>query len=146
VGVARDGKILAGVVSGTLDTRALKKKALRALGFGGAVRMAGRTLIKPGALLAMVHEMKSRPPTKIGDQEVKACLTAIAVASSHRRMGLATKLTRALEEFFRAKGVKYYWLETVVENSGARAFYLEQGFEEMASHGGVVRFMKRTID
>ena len=143
VGVAWDGNIPAGVVSGTLDTQALKKSVLQSLGFTGKLRMAGRLLFKPRAVFALVEEMKSRPPVQIGGHEVKSCLTAIAVASSHRRMGLAAKLAGALEDFFRTNGVTHYWLETIVENSSARAFYRKQGFEEAATHGRVIVFMKR---
>jgi len=142
VGVAWDGDIPAGIVSGTLDTQALKQTVLRSLGFSGKLRMAGRLLFKPKAVFALVEEMKSRPPVKIGAREVKACLTAIAVASSYRRMGLAAKLTGALEDFFRTNGVTHYWLETISENSSAREFYRKQGFTEVATHGKVVVLVK----
>jgi len=142
VGVAWDGNIPAGVVSGTLDSHALKQAVLRAFGLGGKVRMAGRLLLHPRAVLALVEGMKSRPPVKVAEQEVKACLTAIAVAASHRRMGLAAKLTNALEEFFRTNKVRYYWLETILENERARAFYRKQGFDELAAQGRIVVLTK----
>jgi ribosomal protein S18 acetylase RimI-like enzyme len=143
VGVAWDGNIPAGVVSGTLDTNMLKQAVLGSLGFGGKLRMAGRLMLRPTAVFALIEELKSRPPVRIGKREVKACLTAIAVASSHRRMGLAAKLTNALEDFFRANGVSDYWLETISENSSARAFYVKQGLTEVLTHGQVVVFVKQ---
>ena len=76
-------------------------------------------------------------------QEVNACLTTIAVASSHRRMGLAARLVTSLEDFFRARGVSHYWLDTITENAGARSFYQKQGFIEVATHGKTVVFLKQ---
>jgi len=143
VGVAWDGNTPAGVVSGTLDPDALKHAVLRTLGFGGKLNMLGKLLLRPKAINALIEETKSRPVVRVQEREVRACLTAIAVASSHRRMGLAAKLTITLENFFRANGVDYYWLETILENSGARWFYLKQGFREIGTHGRVVVFVKK---
>jgi ribosomal protein S18 acetylase RimI-like enzyme len=143
VGVAIDAGVPLGVVSGTLDVSALRPAILHSLGLRGKLRMLGGLLCQPSAGFTLLEEMKSRPPVKAGDQEVNACLTAIAVATSHRRVGLAARLVASLEDFFRAHGANYYWLDTIVDNSGARTFYQKQGFMELATHGKTVVFIKQ---
>ena len=143
VGVAMDAGIPVGVVSGTLDARKLKPAILRSLGLRGQLRMIARLLRKPSAGFTLLEEMKSRPPVKADGLEVNACLTAIAVASSHRRMGLAARLVASLEDFFRAHAASHYWLDTIVEDAGARAFYQRLGFTEIATHGRTVVLLKR---
>lgn len=143
VGVAIDAGAPVGVVSGTLDTRTLKRAILNSLGWQGKLRMIGGLLCQPSAGLALLEEMKSRPPVKAGGQEVNACLTAIAVATSHRRMGLAVRLVTSLEEFFRSRKASHYWLDTIIENTGARAFYQRQGFTEIVTHGRTVVLLKQ---
>lgn len=143
VGVAMDAGVPVGVVSGTLDVRALKPAILHSLGLCGKLRMIGRLLCNLSAGFTLLEEMKSRPPVKTDGLEVNACLTAIAVASSHRRMGLAARLVAALEDFLRARGASHYWLDTIVENSGARSFYQTQGFVELTKLGQTVILLKQ---
>jgi len=131
VGVATDAGVPVGVVSGTRDVRGLKPAILKGLGWHGKLAMIGGLLRKPSAVFTLLEEMKSRPPIKSGEKPVNACLTTIAVVSSHRRQGLATHLVSALEGFFRSGEVTHYWLDTIVENSSALAFYRKQGFAEV---------------
>ena len=143
VGVAWDGNVPAGVVSGTLDSKALKQNILRTLGVIGRLRILWRLVLRPRALITFFAEMKPRPTVRIGDLPVRACLTTIAVASTHRRMGVAAKLAEALEIFFRTAGVAGYWLETIRGNSGALAFCRKQGFVEVETIGQTVVMLKR---
>lgn len=142
VGVALDGDKPVGVVSVTLDVRKLKPAILESLGLSGKIKMLCGLVLHPSAICSLLEEMKSRPQVEVEGQPVNACLTAIAVASTHRRMGLAAKLVSALEEFFRARGAKNYWLDTNVENKGARDFYCKQGFVEHGIHGKTVVLLK----
>jgi len=146
VGVALDDGVPVGVVSGTLDVATLKRAIIRSLGWRGKLRMVGGLLLKPSAIFALLGEMKPRPPVRVGEQEVSACLTAIAVAASHRRKGLASQLVTALEDFFRTRGISHYWLDTVTENSGARSFYKKLGFSEVAQLGHTVVLLKHLND
>jgi ribosomal protein S18 acetylase RimI-like enzyme len=146
VGVASDAGVPVGVVSGTLDVRSLKPAILQSLGWRGKLRMIGGVLRRPSAASTLLGEMKSRPPVKVGNREVNACLTAIAVAASHRRKGLASQLVTALEEFFRAHGVSHYWLDTIAENTGALVFYQKLGFTEVTRLGRTVVLLKRLTD
>lgn len=142
VGVAMDAGVPVGLVSGALDVRTMRPAILRSLGMRGKLRMMLGLLRNPSAVFALLEELKSRPPVKAGSQEVNACLTTIAVASSHRRMGLAARLVTALEDFFRARGASHYWLDTIAENTGARSFYRKRGFVELGIHGKTVVFLK----
>jgi ribosomal protein S18 acetylase RimI-like enzyme len=143
IGVAAEAGVPVGVVSGTLDVRLLKPAILQSLGWRGKLRMIGGLLRQPSAVLTLLEEMKSRPPVKVGDREVNACLTAIAVEASHRRKGLASQLVTALDEFFRARGVSHYWLDTISENTGARSFYQKLGFTEVTQLGQTVVLRKQ---
>jgi ribosomal protein S18 acetylase RimI-like enzyme len=142
VGVAMDAGVPVGVVSGTLDVRTLKPAILQSLGLRGKLSMIAGLLCQPSAGFTLLEEMRSRPPVKANGLEVNACLTAIAVASSHRRMGLAARLVASLEDFFRAREASHYWLDTIVENTGARAFYQRLGFTEIARQGRTVVLLK----
>lgn len=142
VGVAMDAGVPVGIISGSMDARTLKPLILRSLGLRGKLRMIGGLLFKPSAFFTLLEEIKSRPAVKAGNQDVNACLTTIAVASSHRRMGLAARLVTTLEDFFRVRGVSHYWLDTITENAGARSFYQKQGFVEVAIYGKTVVLLK----
>jgi ribosomal protein S18 acetylase RimI-like enzyme len=143
IGVALDNNVPVGVVSGAVNVKKVKPAVLRSLGLQGYLRLAGRLLITPSAFAALLSESKSRPPVIAEGKEIDACLTAIAVAASHRRKGLASQLVTALEDFFRARGVSHYWLDTVLENTGARSFYQSIGFTEVMEVGKTVVLLKR---
>jgi ribosomal protein S18 acetylase RimI-like enzyme len=142
IGVALDAGVPVGVVSGALDVKTLKRGVIQSFGWPGKLHMMGRLLLKHAAIFTLLGEIKRRPPIKVGDQEINACLTAIAVAASHRRKGLASQLVTALEDYFRTHGVSRYWLDTILENSGARSFYQRQGFKQIMEVGSMVVFLK----
>lgn len=145
IGVALENNVPIGVVSGALNVKKLKPAVLRSLGWRGCFRLAARLLTTPSAFGALLSESKSRPPVIAEGKEIDACLTAIAVAATHRRKGLASELVRALEEFFRARKVSHYWLDTVLENTGARSFYKKLGFVEVMEVGKTVVLLKQLV-
>lgn len=140
VGVALEAGVPVGIVSGTLDERLLKSAVLRSMSWRG---MIGGLLCRPSAGFALLKEMKPCPSVQAGDRVVTASLTAIAVATSHRREGLASQLVAALEEFFRGQGVTHYRLDTIAKNTGARGFYRKLGFVEAVQSGQTIILLKQ---
>ena len=65
----------------------------------------------------------------LGDDLVD--LQRIAVAASHRRTGLASRLLGDLQSAARARGANRMLLEVSAANEGALAFYAAHGFVEI---------------
>jgi ribosomal protein S18 acetylase RimI-like enzyme len=57
-----------------------------------------------------------------------AQLLGLAVESAHRRRGAATALVAAAEMFARDAGARGLYVDTPVDNDGARAFYESRGY------------------
>lgn len=57
-----------------------------------------------------------------------AQLHGLAVDPIFRRLGLAAALVQQAEEFARQKGGRGVYVDTPVSNTGARLFYLAQGY------------------
>jgi GNAT superfamily N-acetyltransferase len=55
----------------------------------------------------------------------------LIVTASHRRRGVATQLMRAVEAWERNTGAGLVWLDTHLENDGARALYATIGYREV---------------
>lgn len=139
VGVAYDGCVPVGVVSGTLNEHDLKSKMFGALNWWSII---GRIVCHPLAVFTLFEEFRSSLPIKVDNCEVLACLTSIAVANTHRRMGIASLLVTALEAYFRSNHVSYYRLDTIGGNNGARTFYSNIGFVEAAQNRNTMVFVK----
>jgi [ribosomal protein S18]-alanine N-acetyltransferase len=69
----------------------------------------------------------------------EAELLTIAVAASHRRRGLATRILNAIIEGI-GENVRSLYLEVAVDNAPARALYERLGFEEV---GRRARYYRR---
>jgi ribosomal protein S18 acetylase RimI-like enzyme len=59
-----------------------------------------------------------------------AQLHGLAVAPEHVRRGIGTQLVDAAESVARERGCRGIYLDTPVDNAGARAFYESRGFSE----------------
>jgi ribosomal protein S18 acetylase RimI-like enzyme len=142
VGVALDEGTPVGVISGTLHRPDLKTAILGALDTRSWLRIGLILALHPSLFGCLIREMKPQAPIKSNHKEIYASLTTIAVATSHRRKGIATRLVEALEFFFRKHHITNYWLDTTTENTSARIFYRKLGFIEIKQHNQTVILLK----
>jgi ribosomal protein S18 acetylase RimI-like enzyme len=104
--------------------------------------IAVRLMLQPRMIVQLLKEDATGRPVKHDSQEVVAVLTTLAVAASHRGLGVGRRLVLDLEQFFRKCNVRSYRLETLVANGPARAFYGGLGFVEVATSGSSVVLLK----
>ncbi len=142
VGVALvDGRPV-GVVSGTLNADRLKSRLLRSMPVYRLAAIAVRLLIQPWLIVQWFKERANGAPVQREGQEVGAELTTIAVDASFQSHGVGRQLVDDLEQFFGSRHVASYRLETLVENTAARAFYGRLGFVEIARRGNSLVLFK----
>jgi ribosomal protein S18 acetylase RimI-like enzyme len=142
VGVAlADGRTV-GVVSGTLNSGRLKSKLMRSMPADRLAGIAVRLLFQPWLIVQWIGERAVAAPQQHDGHEVAAELTTIAVDARFQGLGAGRQLVSDLEQFFRKYHVGSYRLETLVENTAARAFYGRLGFVEMARRGKSVVLFK----
>jgi ribosomal protein S18 acetylase RimI-like enzyme len=123
---AEDGRPV-GFVLGSADTSALFKQVVvsRALMLG---LHAIPAIIRKPVLVANVLETFLYPG-KEGVVPEKAELVVIGFDAAHRGRGLGRGLVNALNDAFRARGVRSYKVTVLQENLGANSFYRALGFQ-----------------
>ena len=142
VAVALAGGRLVGVVSGTLNAALLRSRLIRAMPVGRLAAIAVRLMLHPWMIVQWLKENALDAPVQHDGKEVVAVLTTLAVAASHRGLGVGRRLVLDLEKFFRKCNVGSYRLETLVANAPAHAFYGGLGFVEIATRGNSVVLLK----
>jgi ribosomal protein S18 acetylase RimI-like enzyme len=113
------------------------------MGVKRLARIAGRMLWRPGLIIQWLRERGSGASVQYDGGRVSAVLTTIAVEPGLKTRGVGRKLVGDLEQFFARSAVTIYWVETLVENGAARAFYGRLGFEETGTRAGNVILVKR---
>ena len=142
VGVAlAEGRPI-GVVSGTLNDARLRSRLFRSMSAERLTATAVRLVLQPRMIVQWFQENAPGALLKRDDQEIGAVLTTLAVAGSHRGLGVGRQLVDDLEGFFGERNVSRYRLETLVANGTAREFYGGLGFEEIARKGKSVVLLK----
>lgn len=69
-------------------------------------------------------------------------ILTVGVAPSLRGTGLGRTLLSSADEFFRARGVRRYFVDTREDNRDARRFYEKNGFKREAEVAGNVIFSR----
>jgi ribosomal protein S18 acetylase RimI-like enzyme len=144
VGVALVGERPVGIISGTIDEDRLKKRLLMAMPAYRLVWTGWRLMIEPRLIFRWLQSIAIARPVRVGTDEVKAVLTAIAVEAGFQGRGVGGRLVEALEVFLRSRGVRRFRLDTLLHNTSARRFYNRLGFTEVATRAGSV-ILVRTI-
>ena len=135
VGVAlADGRPV-GVVSGTLNAERLKSMLMRSMPLDRLAAIAVRLVFQPWLIVEWMSERATGAPLQHKGAEIAAELTTIAVDGSFQGLGVGRQLVDDLEQFFSRRHITSYRLETLVENTAARAFYGRLGFVESARRG-----------
>lgn len=128
----------AGFVFGSLDDRRALRGAVRAniIRLLGAV---GLLALKPWVVYRLLRTALSmRNLTGLARPD-EAHLVSIAVSPNSRRVGTASRLLAALEQWFRGEGVSEYLVMTNLDNVVAANFYKKSGGAEC----GVVKHFPR---
>jgi ribosomal protein S18 acetylase RimI-like enzyme len=133
--VARNHTTLVGVVSATVDVDQLRKKFMARLSLREKAALALRILFNPRLLFNFIHERALEKPVLFHEQEVRACLTAIAVHQNYRHAGIGRLLVSAVEGFLKEKGQRAFHLLTRTNNPVSREFYKRLGFVEIERRG-----------
>jgi len=116
-----------GFVLGSADTSVLFKRVVARR----AVALGWRTIpavIRKPALVANVLETFLYPGKEDAVPE-KAELVVIGFDAAYRGRGLGRGLVNALNDAFRAQGVRSYKVTVLQENLGANSFYRALGFQ-----------------
>lgn len=142
VGVAMQGQIPVGVVSGTLDENQLKRRLLWALSARGLCMLVIRLALHPSLLIQWIQGTVIAMPIQHDGTEVAAVLTALAVDATKQSRGVGTRLVQALEAYYALHSVRAYRLDTLTTNERARNFYRRLGFFEVARRAGSVILLK----
>jgi ribosomal protein S18 acetylase RimI-like enzyme len=116
-----------GFVLGSTDTNVLFKRVMlsRILPLGLRVILA---VIRKPALIANVLETFLYP-SKENAVPAKAELVVIGFDGAYRGRGLGRQLANALNDAFRAQGVRSYKVTALQSNRGANSFYRALGFQ-----------------
>jgi ribosomal protein S18 acetylase RimI-like enzyme len=116
-----------GFVLGSADTSVLFKRVVTSRALALALRAIPSVTRKP-ALIANVLETFLYPG-KEGAVPEKAELVVIGFDAAYRGRGLGRGLVNALNETFRAQGVRSYKVSVLQSNQGANGFYRALGFQ-----------------
>jgi len=125
VAIANDQPI--GFVLGSTDTSALFKRVMLSRAFALGLCALPAILRRP-TLVANVLETFLYP-SKEGAVAEKSELVVIGFDAAHRRRGLGRQLVAALNDAFRARGVRSYKVTVLQANTGANGFYRALGFQ-----------------
>lgn len=120
-----------GVVSGTLDIEKLKNKAVRKLRIKHIINLCLNFLFHPTLLLELQKGNLIGKNVTYAGKIVSPVLTAIVVDSNFQGRGIGKLLVKDLENFFRQHHVSHYRLDTLQENTKARTFYENLGFQKV---------------
>jgi ribosomal protein S18 acetylase RimI-like enzyme len=146
VGVASIDNQPVGVISGTLDMEKIMSFLLSSFKLRQWSNLFFRVLVKP----SLIHEWwkgnRIGRPVYFEGNLVQPILTAIAVDSICQGKGVGKCLVRDLESFFQRKNIKFYRLDTLIENSNARKFYESLGFQQVAIRADSIVLVKRIVD
>jgi len=124
--VAIEDGLPVGFVLGSADTSALFKQVVVSRAVTLGLRAVPAIIRKP-ALVANVLETFLYP-SKEGAVPEKAELVVIGFDAAYRGRGLGRGLVNALNDAFRAQGVRSYKVTVLQENLGANSFYRSLGF------------------
>ena len=116
-----------GFVLGSTDTGALFKQVVASRAVTLGLRAIPAVIRRP-ALAANVLETFLYPD-KEGAVPEKAELVVIGFDRAYRGRGLGRGLVSALNDAFRAQGVRSYKVTVLQENLGANSFYRALGFQ-----------------
>jgi len=116
-----------GFVLGSADTSALFKQVVASRAVMLGLRAIPAIIRKP-ALVANVLETFLYPSKEDAVPE-KAELVVIGFDAAYRGRGLGHGLVNALNDAFRAQGVRSYKVTVLQENLGANSFYRALGFQ-----------------
>jgi ribosomal protein S18 acetylase RimI-like enzyme len=116
-----------GFVLGSADTSVLFKRVVARCAVPLGLRAIPATIRKP-ALVANVLETFLYPGKEDAVPE-KAELVVIGFDAAYRGRGLGRGLVNALNNAFRAQGVRSYKVTVLQENLGANSFYRVLGFQ-----------------
>ncbi len=142
VGVALIENRPVGVVSGALDPEVFKKRLIRTLPLPRIASMAWKLIVDPRLILEWRKGNKIGSPVYYEEKEVPAILTAIAVDPKFRSRGIGKLLITAIEKFFMCQDIRFYHLDTLLENKPARKFYESLGFQEIEARADSILFVK----
>jgi ribosomal protein S18 acetylase RimI-like enzyme len=143
VRVACSGGSPVGVISGTVDPDGIKSAMLGALGLELSLNIFISFLRTPSLIGEWQKGNVIARQVFVEDHPVDAILTTICVDQAYRGKGVGRHLVHALEDYFALKGVSVYRLDTLTQNSTARTFYRNLGFEEIETRRDSVVMIKR---
>jgi ribosomal protein S18 acetylase RimI-like enzyme len=136
VAVAREGDAVIGVVSATLDAEALAARLMSGLPLRRWLALLMRLALRPRLVLTWLADRRAgQHPVIYGGEVVRPYLSTIAVDGRARRGGVGRALVSAVDDFFTRQGCRAYYLDTLAENTEARAFYGRLGFVEVEQRG-----------
>ncbi len=148
--VADDGRGVGGFLLATAGTGALFRHILLRRSLALAPLVLRAIVREPGVLGRMVETLRyparRRPisePTG-GDAE----LIAIALLPDHRSQGYGRAMVDALNQTFRARGVRSYAVSVYASNARANGFYRDLGFElahDFSMYGRPWRLYRRRL-
>ena len=131
-----------GFVSGTLKMDATKSLIFRSASLAHWAKVALRLISHPGLLLDFWHGIKIGRPVVWQNTAVEPILTTIGVEARFQALGIGKDLVSALEDFFLARGVPVYKLDTLESNQKARRFYSARGFVQVDKRADSVILIK----
>jgi Acetyltransferase (GNAT) domain len=146
VGVASMNNKPVGVVSGTLNMDKIKFSMLSSLKLQQWANLLLRVLGQPSLIQEWWKGNVIGRPVYFDGEPVQPILTAIAEDASHQGKGVGKCLVNDLELFFRRNTIKYYRLDTLIENSNARKFYESIGFQQVAIRADSIVLVKKIVD
>jgi GNAT superfamily N-acetyltransferase len=146
VGVAvMDGQPV-GVVSGTSDMEKAKSSLLRSFKLQQWGNLLLHVLDQPSLIYEWWKGDVIGRPVYFEGELIQPILTAIAVDSKYQGKGIGKCLVHELEGFFRRKNIKYYRLDTLIENASARKFYDSLGFQQVDVRADSIVLVKKISD
>lgn len=116
-----------GFVLGSADTSSLFKRVVMSRAAALSWRAIPAVLRKP-ALITNVLETFLYP-SKEGQSPQKAELVVIGLETAYRGRGLGRELVGALNDAFRAQGIRSYKVTVLQSRQGANNFYRALGFQ-----------------
>lgn len=130
------GQPIIGFVSGTDDAARLQADLLRTPGTRIALSLAWGLLRRPWLAGKLIIQTLINRPVVHEGRIVTATLTTVGVRPDYGRRGIGHLLVRALQDAFRARGVRHFHLNTMSTNTHARGFYAELGGRLIATFRG----------
>lgn len=143
VGVALLDDQPVGVISGTLDMDKIKILLLNSFKPQQWASLVLHVLGQPYSIREWWKGNIIGRPLNFEGTTVQPVLTTIAVDSSFHGKGIGRQLVYGLECFFKQKSIRYYRLDTLITNYGAREFYKCLEFQQVETRADSVIYIKR---